>query len=330
MSISHNLLQLFVAVQLVGNGLSVPLAAQSNWQIEPAGATWEVEGVIDGNTDVSGAALLDREHGWLVSDETQGVQAFTLDLPAGKLRIGTLTPLLAGKGKEIDLEGITTAGSGTWLYATGSHSVARKSGEVQQDRLLVFRVPVNAKTGALQTSGIQTSTLVPLITSNAQLHNALGQKSEQAGLDIEGLAEREGILYFGLRSPSVAGHAFIIEVSAGALFDDATSATHRIHELDVGAGFGIRDLARVSDGLLLIVGPSGTDESAHGFSLLHWAGPGGALELVGAVPTIETGKAEGILVLGESAEAIAVLLWFDGAENGTPMPLRLIKAKHKK
>jgi hypothetical protein len=145
-------------------------------------------------------------------------------------------------------------------------------------------------------------------------------------LDIEGIAEREGVLFFGLRSPSVEGHGFIIEVKAAELFADAATAAHTTHRLAFGAGFGIRDIARVSDGFLLIAGPSGADESVCGFTLHHWAGPGGRLTKLGDIQAPADGKAEGLLVLDETAASLRVLVFFDGAANGAPTLLTLVKS----
>lgn len=116
-------------------------------------------------------------------------------------------------------------------------------------------------------------------------------------------------------------------MKATELFADASKAAHTTHRLALGSGFGIRDIACVSDGFLLIAGPSGTDESAHGFTLHHWAVPGGGLTKIGDIQAPAEGKAEGLLMLAESADTMDVFIFFDGAENGAPMELRLVKHK---
>ena len=295
----------------------------AGWRIESGGTVWNVTGTIQGPDDVSGAASLNPGRGVLVSDETRVVQPFRFDVQTKKMVVGEPVTLLAGKGKELDLEAIAASRTGGCYYATGSHGVARMSDAGQPDRLHVFRVPVDAATDAIKQKSIAVTTLVPVIRSDAALRDTIGKASEAGGLDIEGLAEKDGTLFFGLRSPSIGGQAFIIEVRADDLF--ANAATALTARIALGAGFGIRDIVRVSDGFLLIAGPAASHEGAHGFTLHHWPGPGGKLTKIGDVPPAASGKAEGILVLGETGTAVDVLIFFDGAKNGTPMPLKLIK-----
>ncbi len=306
--------------------LSLSVArAGGDWRIERGGPVWSVEGTIEGPDDVSGAASLSPGRGVLVSDETRVVQPFRFDMQAKKIVVGEPVKLLAGKGKELDLEAIASSRTGGCYYATGSHGVSRTADAVQPDRLHIFRVPVDAGTGAIKTRSIAVTTLAPVIRSDAALRDTIGKASEAGGLDIEGLAEKNGTLFFGLRSPSIEGQAFIIEVRADELFANAATASHRTHRIALGAGFGIRDIVRVSDGFLLIAGPAASHEGAHGFTLHHWPGPGGKLTKIGDVPPVASGKAEGILVLGETQTAVDALIFFDGAKNGAPMPLKLIK-----
>jgi hypothetical protein len=305
--------------------LSFSAGADEAWRIESDGPAWSVEGTIIGPDDVSGAAGLSAGRGMLVSDESRVAQPFAVDAAQKKIVVGRPVTLLAGEGKELDLEGIAASPVGGCYYATGSHGVARKSGKVQADRSHVFRVPVDASTGAIKAAAIAVTTLGPVIQSDPVLRDALGKSSELHGLDIEGLAEKGGVLFFGLRSPNIEGEAFVIEVKADELFTKVETAAHLTHRLALGAGLGIRDMVRVSDGFLLIAGPAQSDEAAHGFTLQHWTGLDRKLTKIGEVPPPDSGKAEGLLVLGESPTAVEVLIFFDGAKNGAPVPLKLIK-----
>lgn len=80
------------------------------------------------------------------------------------------------------------------------------------------------------------------------------------GHNIEGLAIVDGKLFAGLRAPTLDGNAFIVTVDVGKLFD-GTAAINRgdVHTISVKLGFdrGIRDLARLNGGQLLILsGPA--------------------------------------------------------------------------
>ncbi len=300
-------------------GLFTPLMrlpAQENWRVETVGA-WTVKGEIKEHLDVSGASMMGRD-AVLVSDETRVLQRIHLDQKARQISAAELLPLLPGKKPELDLEGVTSSAEEKVWFATGSHSVARKTGEVQTDRRGVYRI---TKDGRRVTS----ASLVRLVESDEVLRDSLGKATNQGGLDIEGIAKRGEFLWFGLRAPNVAGQACVIQVGARELFTDESRAAHRRHLLALGEGFGIRDITATQDGFLLIAGPSGTDESAEGFSLYFWAGPDGSLIRVGDIPVQNTGKAEALLVLDETVLEISVLVFFDGAPDGAPLELKLIK-----
>jgi hypothetical protein len=272
-----------------------------------------------GPKDVSGLAVIGSDAGILVSDETHVAQQFRLDRVNKTIIAGETMNLLPGAGKELDLEAAAPSSDGKWVYATGSHGVSRKSGEVKPDRSHVFRIaPTQAN------ADVAVSTLVPLIESDATLRGSLRKTSAQGGLDIESIAERDGRLFFGMRSPSVEGHAFVIETSTEALFADPNKTVHCTHALALGERLGIRDLVRVSDGFVLIAGKAMNDKSSDSFVLHHWQGPDGKLTKIGEVPKTPC-QAEGLLVLEESADKVTVLVVFDGQEKGGPMELTLTK-----
>jgi hypothetical protein len=292
-------------------------AAAEEWTLRGDPAPWRVRAAMEGAKDVSGASLGAPGSGLLVSDETRVAQVIELDRESRTVMAGATLPLLAGKGKELDLEGITASSDGQWFYATGSHAFSRKGGTARQH---VFRFSAR---GLSKLPDV--ATLIPVLESESRLRDCLGKSSDEGGVDIEGIAERGGTLFFGLRSPSVAGHALVIEVKAGELFSKAGRASHRTHELALGEGRGIRDLARTNEGFLLIAGSSGGGgDGAGGFSLHFWAGPEGALSRAGTLPDA-AGKPEALTVLDEDASSMSVLVWFDGATSGAPLEIRLSK-----
>ena len=191
---------------------------------------------------------------------------------------------------------------------------------------------MDSRTREVQRDTIAKATLRPFIAADPVLKGALDRPANEGGLDIEGLAEKNGTLYFGLRAPTRDGHAFILEVDARDLFSGNAPALRR-HELPLGAGRGVRDLARVRDGFLLIAGTSisGDDAApeAHGFALYFWPGPGHIPVKVGDITTPRGGKAEGLLVRAESDVSISVLLLFGGANNGAPTQISVLKPRTK-
>jgi hypothetical protein len=75
--------------------------------------------------------------------------------------------------------------------------------------------------------------------------------SPDHAVNIEGLAARSGVLYFGLREPAVDQTAYILTVRADALFGQG-AVNAEIYEFDVGKGRSIRDLLAVPEGVLML------------------------------------------------------------------------------
>jgi hypothetical protein len=312
-----------LGVNLLGCLFCLVLArAAEPWRVETAGEVWRVKGKIKKDTDISGAVAVSSKVGLLVSDETRAVQFFQYDREAARIVAGESVNLMSMEGAEFDLEGISLSSDGRSVYVTGSHGLGRKSGAAAPERERVFRLPISA--GTLREKLFQDTTLLPVLMANEKLRDAVRIHQDKGGLDMEGLAERDGSLFFGVRSPSVAGQAFVVEVRADELFADPLKSVQRTHELSLGEGRGIRDLARVSDGFLVVAGPAGSSEDQGGFTLHHWAGPNQALVRVGSVPAV--GKAEGVMVIEETAAFVDVVMFFDGSENGGATALRLVKS----
>jgi hypothetical protein len=173
---------------------------------------------------------------------------------------------------------------------------------------------------------LEKTSLRPVLEADPKLKPFLDQPATANGLDIEGLAFRGGRLFFGLRAPSLDGRASVLEVSAKDLF--AGGATAKRHEIDLGAGQGIRELVTLSDGRFLVLsGPSGSDDEPDAtgrFQFWRWGGPGEALDRIGELPAMP-GKAEGVFVFSDSERLIEGLVFCDGAKDGEPRPFRLIK-----
>ena len=298
----------------------------SPWQIEASPQSWSITGKIEESESVSGAAIFDTQHGLLVSDEVRVIQPFKLDPTTHTLSVSEAISILPGDGKELDLEAIVASSQNHCYYATGSHAVSRKTGKIQPDRMHVFQLPIDPKTSVIQKQAIRVASLVSIIRSDKLLSPSLGKPSDKDGMDIEGLTEKDGQLFFGLRSPNPNGHAFILEVNANDLFSDSIEPEHLTHQIPLESGLGIRDLVKIKDGFLFIAGPTGGDEPKSGYSLQHWTGPNGSVTPIGTIPTPDEAKAEGLLILQESSTRLELLVFFDGAENGAPMWLKLSRS----
>ncbi|MCP3925630.1 MAG: DUF3616 domain-containing protein [Desulfobacterales bacterium] len=141
--------------------------------------------------------------------------------------------------------------------------------------------------------------------------------SKENGIDIEGIAAKNGLLYIGFRGPVFRGNYVpVLKLK----FDNPD--IYEIVYVQLG-GFGIRGLTKVSDGFLILAGPVGDRKSS--YQIFHWNGfdmiPGknrtGKKGLVSKMYEIEPpkgGKAEGIAVINEERSHYKIILVYDGVK----------------
>jgi hypothetical protein len=238
---------------------------------------------------------------------------------------------------EIDIEGIACEGS--IVYVVGSHSAKRSqidadrtyeqnrtaietvSLESQRDRL--FRLDLNAEAEIEQTS------LRSLMDRHDLLQLFSKIPSKENGIDIEGMAVRNGLLYIGFRGPVLRDNWVPI---LKCRFATPINRADLVF-INLG-GRGIRDLTPVQDGFLILAGPVGDGPGS--YQIYVWDGedclPGsrtsgqmGQIELLGEIPVYNNTKAEGIALLTESRSDYEVIVVFDGVENGAPVRCKIIK-----
>ncbi len=239
--------------------------------------------------------------------------------------------------QEIDIEGIACEGS--IVYVVGSHSAKREQidadrtyeqnrkaietvfSESQRDRL--FRLNLNGDPEIEQTS----------LRSTIDRHNLLQLfskiPSKENGIDIEGMAVRNGVLYVGFRGPVLRDNWVpILKCKFAKSIDRADLVFVNL------GGRGIRDLTPVKDGFLILAGPVG--EGADSYQIYAWdskdclpgtrtSGKIGQIELLGEIPVYDNTKAEGIALLTENRSVYEVVIVFDGVANGNLTRLRITK-----
>ncbi len=232
-----------------------------------------------GTCDASAAVLLgDRlvvandEDDWLrVYDlERGGDPLQRIDLFADRER--------PGGDRESDLEGAAVIGGRTWWI--GSHGRNRKGKERPNRRVLIatrisqgddqIDVEVEAVHHGDRSSGLLGSMLAlpelgPLLSETEPLAPKTG------GLNIEGLAARDGALVIGLRSPLVSSNAPVIFVrNPNALLGGSAPLELDSCTIDLG-GRGVRSLSDDpgGDGFIVVAGTVGEGDD---FALYRWSG----------------------------------------------------------
>jgi Protein of unknown function (DUF3616) len=143
------------------------------------------------------------------------------------------------------------------------------------------------------------------------------------GVNIEGLAVVGGKLFAGLRAPALDGKAFIVTINADRLFDERASIKEgdvKTMSVPIGAGRGIRDLAPLNDGQLLILsGPAQDARVPFEIHLLDIRAEATTLlGTLGELPDAAEAKAEAISVLSQRGKTVDILVMFDGLPSGGP------------
>lgn len=276
----------------------------------------------------------------LVADDVRYVRPVTVH--KGAIKLGDPFPLVAddltGEGvKDIDAEGAAflSHNGHSYYYVTGSHGAPREPVTDKGDRkpldplsFFVFRIEVDPETGALtqvKATGALETAVAEVgkehgLSCTANACQALGA----GGPNIEGLAARDGQLYFGFRAPTQAGRAFVVRVSADGLFGEGEArAEPELLKVRLGGGFGIRDLVAVDGGFLVLAGVDGTPNKTFAYpSLIHfWDGRGEETQPLAVLATAERrAKPEALLVLDDDhgAGRYRVLVLSDGVKGGAP------------
>ena len=282
--------------------LAVPASAEEVWRVEPDFSKKKAR------KDISGAAC-GPDRCFAVNDETHYIQQFAIR--DGLLEPGERLKLLEDKA-EIDAEAI--AYSDGVYYITGSHGLSRKKAKLKPEPFTLFR---------LRGETIDASTRLGDAIDTAPILKKYAKKPlNKNGANIEGLAAMGDTLFFGFRGPSVAGEAVILETSARALFAKGKLPV-TIHTIPLGDRVGIRDMAAVEDGLLLLTGPVNT--LPRRYSVVLWKPGGTTVTLLESLPAPDGSKPEGLLVIEEGTENYRVLVFHDGARNGAPTRFSLEK-----
>jgi hypothetical protein len=237
------------------------------------------------------------------------------------------------EGNELDIEGI--AAEGDYVYVIGGHCLKREKVKQtrtqkknrkkfhadkmieERNRYWLYRIKIDSKGNKLKRQKI---TLREIITNDPALHPFSHIPSKENGVDLEGIATRDGWLYAGFRGPVFRENY----VPVLRLQFNAPEKNYQLLYVQLG-GRGIRDITTVSDGFLLLAGPVG--DGTDSYQVYHWNGkdmiPGndlkkrerGALHLLGELTPPPNGKVEGITVLREKEAEYQLIIAYDGAEN---------------
>ena len=324
--------------------LALSLLATSPARAEPLKPERKIEATSDfagkkrkAAKDISGIACRPPAGGdyrcLLINDENKAAQFATVK--QGTITPGPSLPLIKGsaptgasgrqpaigcprQGDFEDFDGEGVAFADRHFYVVGSHGCSRRSGEYRPSSFLLARIAAgNGEPGTPELSW----RVADLLGAAGEVAPFVGKALDEAsnGLNIEGLAVVGDRLWLGLRAPSLGGRAFLVGGSVADLFkpgSEPTTARPQLLAFAAGAQRGVRDLAPLADGrLLVLVGPAQEQDVPYAILLLDPADPAAVREL-GQLRPREGAKAEALTVLAQERDELRVLVGYDSEKNG--------------
>ncbi|MEM7619427.1 MAG: DUF3616 domain-containing protein [Pseudomonadota bacterium] len=278
----------------------------------------------------------------IVNDEKNYAQFFTLDQQNRIIKPGKTIRLLPKKDKngqvfqEMDAEAASYDNG--FFYVTGSHGKSRKKCQTEDARYTILRFPVKQNSGkptfrkygrSVSEQIEHSQKLRDIIRKAKHVGGVYADKKclNEGGTNIEGLAVVKGEMFLGFRAPSVEGQAVIMQLPVSAVFDGKT-AVPQMHLLKLGPRVGIRDIAKVSGGLLIVGGATvKTDEQDITPSLYFWNLESKKLTKLAELPRSQGAKIETLLVLQDTKTAskikYKILVFYESTANGDPVEFEI-------
>ena len=330
-----------------------PAPGQASDVIKASPVGWSISGEFDGGKEaknISGAACAvstgTRKSCLLVSDEKLYARFF--DITGTTISLKAKIPILPAQSgtqsfKETDGEGVDFD-QGRY-YVIGSHGTSKNHGDYQASRFFIYRFSVDAATGMppfpitgddpakeVERSDRLEAILksIPMLRDYACTRAQAECKSlQEHGINIEGVAVRNGSIYLGFRAPSLDGAGFVVRVAEDAVFGDAPAAP-QVFRPRLGVGMGIRDLVKVQDGFLILAGAELPEKEGDvgKAELFFWRSDSADVTPLGALAGMKTDvKPEALLVLEEQDSAYRVLVLSDGPAGGNPTEYSVLRSK---
>lgn len=337
---------LAIALAAAAAGFSAQAKAQD---LKPSESVWDADD-LPPTEDISGIACVKRKSGarrCIIAVDEKGSALFAA-LKNNKIKAKNKIRLVSeeDKDQELDAEGAAYDPKTASFYVIGSYGAKRYSCNANPLAYNLIRIPVDPKKGAptfdhkkkhgdkswvapeigrakdLKAALQSTDELKPFIDQCLGTKTDDNPKGKQ-GVNIEGLAILGRDLYVGLRGPVRDGTAYLAVFDLKSVFEKDQTET-RLREVKLGAGMGVRDLAAVDNGLLILSGP---EDNVPGHAAIHFFDPKAkSTKLLGRIPPVShKAKPEALLLLDETAKHYRVLVLSDGVKRGKPQEFSIKK-----
>lgn len=151
----------------------------------------------------------------------------------------------------------------------GSHGCSRKNGRYSGRAFRLYRIVARATSPERSTDRIRTEIrAAPELSGHAE--RALDEATN--GATVEGIAAVGDELLVGFRAPSIGGGVPALWLNRTNIFDSQPSM-RRSATLALGARRGVRDLAALPDGqVIVLAGPAQSQSGTYSLHLMDGRG----------------------------------------------------------
>ena len=283
------------------------------------------KGKILGDKDISAIALVGK-YILIGADEGNIIQVLAPNKKGTKYKVShnIELPIIETSKTEVDVEGMAVTGN--VVYVTGSHT---SIGEIQEpnNRQRVFRFKLDYDTGEL-VSSIDQGSLKQILAQDKILSEFIDVDHDQNGIDIEGLAVKNNLLYFGFRTPVLDEDYLPVVVVDFTKLN--TLNQYELRYVNLG-GNGIRDIVAVDEGFLILTDATGKNKNH--FRIYFWDGSTdlskhenvSGVKFLRKIDTKKDTKAEGLMIMDEKDSSYEILVVYDGVAKGNPTILEVEK-----
>lgn len=283
------------------------------------------KGKILADKDISAIASVGK-YILIGADEGNIIQVLAPNKKGTKYKVANNIelPVSETADTEVDIEGMAVAGN--TVYVTGSHTSTGKT-EAQNNRQRVFRFQLDADTGELASS-IEQESLQQILTQDKILREFVDIDHDKNGIDIEGLAAKDNLLYFGFRTPVLEQNYLPVVVVDFAQLNSPNQ--YELRYVNLG-GNGIRDIVTVGKGFLILTDATGKNKNH--FRLYFWDGSNdlskpnakSGIKFLSKIDAAKDTRAEGLMVMNEEDSSYQILVVYDGVAKGNPTILKVKK-----
>lgn len=290
-----------------------PIFSVQSWTVQPAFAA-------EARNNISGATCAEAPSRACLAVNNATVFAQLFSTSGTTLRTGPIVGItsdVSAVANPPHAEG--AAHDARFFYIVTSRAKDLTGGQVDTSFLVIrfFLDSTGRPPAPGGVTGLQISEKIrDALTAGIAIPQIPGQQLIRTTADISGIAVKDDVIHLGFQAPVLSGKSFIVSVPVQVLFG-SEALNLMVRPIALGTNQSVHDLATVSDGLLILTGP--TRELAGPGALFHFNDSTGQLTPVAELVDPVNRKGDGLLLLQEDPEFYRFLVLFDGTPDGGPI-----------